>query len=177
MEQEMPDATDYLSKISNLLSDALLSDMMHVAKLLRTAHDYDASLFPVIAEAAGIKKRRAYALARIARKFDGLGFSDDRLNAIGWAKLSVVARYIDPQNACDLVILAETLKAHELEKHLTGDLVVDGAKAMLFRLAPEQDLRLRKLLLANGAKGTLSGMKDKEKALIRLMNLLEGQAI
>lgn len=129
----MASQSDYLGKIASLLSEALLTDMMHVARLLRTAHDYDPALFPMVAEAAGIKSRRTYALARIARKFEGLGFGNERLNAIGWTKLSIIARYIDPENADVLVHLAETLKAHELEKHLRGDTVAEGAKAMLSR--------------------------------------------
>lgn len=45
----MASQSDYPGKVASLLTEALLSEMMHVARLLRTAHD--PSLFPAVSPA------------------------------------------------------------------------------------------------------------------------------
>lgn len=173
----MAQEPDYLSITSALLNEALAEDMMRAAEILLMTYEFEKSLFPLITKATGIKQRRAYALIRIAKVFRYTGFSHTKLNKIGWTKLSILTPYIDENNILDLVALAETMTAYSLSRYLAGETVIDNAKAMLFRLAPEEDLRLRKLLKAHGAMGALPALKGKEAALIKIMDLLEqGQA-
>jgi hypothetical protein len=74
-------------KIAKIIAAEAETNFMRVARLLRELQEQNPDDFVAEAKQAGIKRRHAYALARIAQKFDGLKIPDQRLRSVGWAKL------------------------------------------------------------------------------------------
>jgi hypothetical protein len=140
------------------------------AKELRELQDLKPDVFLKVAEMAGLGKRVAYALARIARQFDDLGVPEERLHAIGWTKLQIVGRYLTEDNADYLLELAETSTVYELESRLRGEIPIEDARVVTLYLSPEQHERFKVKLVANGAVPSGNGLLRKEKALMAIVD-------
>lgn len=169
----MPYPSDIIGQYALALKQAQSSSMMQLARMLHDLHVNTRDLFPTLAGTAGIKPRRAYALASVGKVFGATGFPDQQLNRIGWAKLALIAPKLTTENAVELVTRAQRMKLHELSRWLNGEEVPSDARALLLRLSPTQDLRFRQILQEYGAAGPVSGLTGKEEALIRFMDTLE----
>ncbi|WP_164040888.1 hypothetical protein, partial [Serratia marcescens] len=55
-------------------------------------HDQDQAAFNAAIRDRSIRRRRAYELLRIANAFADAGLAVERLEAIGWTKLALVAK-------------------------------------------------------------------------------------
>lgn len=157
-------------KIAKIIAAEIETNFMRVARLLRRLQEKNPQLFLTEAKYGGLKRRHAYALARIAQQFDGLGIPDVRLHNIGWTKLAVVGRYLTDKNIEQLLMLAEQFTTHELEGQLRGEKPKKGARAMLLHLLPKDDKRFRSLLVEYGAKSSGNGLIGKERALVALLD-------
>ena len=79
-----PPGSDKVETLANILGDSFL----RMAKGLRELQDNQPDLFLNAAKLAGISRRKAFALTRIARQFEDV--PDKRLYSIGWTKLMII---------------------------------------------------------------------------------------
>ena len=162
----------YLDDKIALIADFVGRDFMRLAKELQQVQEQRSDMFIEVADRVGIGRRKAFALARIARIFIDLDIPDERLNRIGWAKLNRISGHLNEDNAIHLLALAEEDTFYELDSILKGKQPVGEAKVLLLHLTEADHAYLCKLLLEHGAKPTGNGgLSGKEEAL---MNLLPG---
>lgn len=155
----------------DVLADYVGRDFMRLARELRELQDIKPDVFVEVVERLQIGKRRAFALARIARLFSELGIPDDQLHRIGWTKLNRIGGHLDADNARHLLSLAENHTAHELDLILKGSKPIEGAKVMLLYLPEDEHARLSTLLIKHGAKPSPNGgLADKESALMKMLS-------
>jgi hypothetical protein len=169
MSKNKPNA-DKTETIVNILGDSFL----RIAKSLRELQDNHPELFLKAAELAGIGRRKAFALTRIARQFEGV--SEQRLHLIGWTKLMVVGRYLTEVNREHLLELAEQNTTHDLEVVLQGETPVEDARIVRFYLAPADYKRLRAVLTKHGAVPSGNGLTNMEAAMMALVAKVEAGA-
>jgi len=144
-------------------------DLMRVARVLRGIQQERPSEFVAIARKAGVARRRAYALARIAQQFESLGIPDRQLQALGWAKLEMIGRHLTKSNVGQLLELAETHRLHELDAILRGECPVRRARTMILHLSQRDDAVFRRWLVFFGAQPSGGGLTHKERALRQLL--------
>lgn len=161
----------YLVEKAEFISELLGDNFMRLARALREIQDEQPDIFLRVAKLVGLGKRKAYALARIARQFESV--SEKRLYSIGWTKLQIIGRYLTDENSDYLLQLAEKNTAHDLEVLLRGDTPVAGARVVQLYLAPGDYNRLRAALIANGAIVNGSGVARMEAAVMTLIGKVE----
>ncbi|OQM76238.1 hypothetical protein [Manganibacter manganicus] len=151
---------------SEFLADLIGDRFLKLAQELRELKDTQPDILWEVVELAGISRRKAYALVRIARQFEELDIPEARLYAIGWTKLAVIGRYLTELNGEQLLKLAEQNTVHDLEALLRGEAPVEDARLVTLYLAPEQYEVLRTKLVAHGALPSGNGMIKVEEALM-----------
>jgi hypothetical protein len=122
----------------------------------------------------GLSPRKSYALARIARQFDGV--PEERLYVIGWTKLVIIGRYLTDDNLEHLLQLAQQNTARDLEILLRGETPIEDAKVVQLYLAPNDYQRLRAALIKYGAVQSGNGLIKVEAALMALVDQVESAA-
>ena len=125
-------------------------------------------LFEKCCDNAGIGKRKAAYLIEIDKVYGPLDIPMKRLTAIGWTKLSVMAKHIDPTNLDDWLKLAETNTVEQIEDFLAGKDAAPNKVTLRFN---DKDYAVFSgSLLANGAYLTPGGgIANKEPALLKIM--------
>lgn len=167
MTKEDPYLDDKIATIADFVG----RDFMRLAKELRKVQEQRPDIFAEVAEQVGIGKRRAYALARVARIFDDLDVPDERLNRIGWAKLNRLSGHLNEDNAEQLLSLAEETTVYSLDAVLRGEVPVAGARVVLLYLPEAVHDRFQALLVKHGAKPKANGgLTGKENALMGLIS-------
>jgi hypothetical protein len=116
---------------------------------------------------ARISRRRAFYWIEIDRVYGPMKVSRKRLADVGWTKLSLMARYVEPAQIDGWLKVAETSTADELRAFLAGkDL---PTHTMTFKLSEKQHGVIAGTLLANGAYLTgRAGIANKEAALVKV---------
>lgn len=155
--------------IADFIAGYTVNNFMTLAKYLQKIQEQYPELFVGVADRLGIKRRRAYALARIAKIFGELKTPTERLNKIGWTKLQIISRGITPFNAEDRLALAECCTVHELEKLLQGEIPIEEPKVLVFYLSIHDYEKARSVLLKYGAMVRGKGFVGKEEALMKLI--------
>jgi hypothetical protein len=140
------------------------------ARRLREVQDENPHLFPVVAKFLNIGLRRAYYFARIDRTFRELEVDDDRLTAIGWTKLKLLADYIDGDNCEYLLDMAEKSTVRELSLIVRREVPQPGTRCITLYLTPDQYEVFSGAVTANGAVKVGGGLANKEKALINALS-------
>lgn len=140
------------------------------ARRLREVQDENPHLFPVVAKFLNIGLRRAYYFARIDRTFRELEVDDDRLTAIGWTKLKLLADYVDGRNCEFLLETAEKSTVRELSLILRHEVPQAGTRCITLYLTPDQYEIFYEAVTANGAIKIGTGLANKEKALINALS-------
>lgn len=159
----------------DVLADYVGRDFMRLARELKELQDLRPDAFMEVVERLSLGRRRAFALARIARLFSELDIPDDQLHRIGWTKLNLIGSHLDAENAQHLLALAESHTAHELDLVLKGKKPVEGAKVMLLYLPEADHAYLSKLMVEHGAKPNPNGgLTGKEAALMNLLSSIKG---
>lgn len=139
------------------------------ARRLREIQDTKPEMFLAVAKYLGVRPRKAYDLARIDRTFDTLGVDGNRLAVIGWSKVRLLCDHITPDNAEDLLGLAELSTVRELKLYLKQEFPVPGTRTVLLYFEPAQYDVFEKALLAHGAIKVGRGLIDKEEALLHAL--------
>ena len=114
-------------------------------------------------------RRKAYYLVEVSRIFDPLPVPRSRLRKIGWTKLQLIGKHVNPENLDDLLTLAESTNSKELERQMRGEQPLGNAHCVVMYFSPKQYAEFEEALLKNGAKQSGRGMVDKEKALINAL--------
>jgi hypothetical protein len=114
---------------------------------------------------ANLSRRTAFTWMEVDKVYGRLKVPEERLAALGWYKLNLMARHITPETAEDWLRIAESNSAFELRTRLRG---MDGPRRAVLLELSEADYRLfLNVLVAYGAR--LHGKKtvrNKEQALM-----------
>lgn len=143
---------------------------IQLAELLRKIKKEDSGWFVQAFEAAGIKRRRAFALVKVDEVF-GQGVVDrDRLARIGWSKLAQIASHVsdNKENMETLLSDAERMTARELEIALSRGVELDKSRTLTFTLSEADYKAVEQALVACGAEQNGRGLSGKEQALVKL---------
>ncbi|MDZ5454442.1 hypothetical protein [Labrys sp. ZIDIC5] len=153
----------------SLLKSCINKDIMTLAEVLSFIQNEYPWHFDIAFKAVGLKRRKAFALARIGRIFPQLDIPRDRLNAVGWAKLGIILPHIQEDNVEALVSLAEQNTAYDLTTILNGDRPIGNKRVLQLYLPAADYSALAKLLVQHGAVPVGKGLLHKEKALLNLL--------
>ena len=137
---------------------------------LRKLKELDPATFRTAYHGKFLQRRRAYDLARIAETFEGSDIPVERLEGIGWTKLTILARY--DKHAPSDVILAERSTVHELRTHLAKSGAAASTRVISLRLTPAEYATYRTCMIAHGAEKAKKGkgLVGQEQALMSLIS-------
>lgn len=157
------------------LDRADTSDFMPLAKQLADIKASYPKLFPEVIDKAGIKRRRAFMLAKVNQVFVNDKFAPDDLRSIGWAKLYSIAGHVseNPRNTSYFMNLARNCTARELTLKLNGLDVAHKTHSVLLSLPDPTYRKLQRALVRYGAEPVGRGLAKKEAALEALLDRLE----
>lgn len=125
-------------------------------------------LFDAVCKNAGIGRRKAFYLIEIDRIYGTLNIPMHRLTAIGWTKLCVMAKHIDPQDLEEWLKLGETHTVAEIRDILAGEDATPNWVTLRFSNA--NYAVFRSALIANGALLTSGGgLAGKEPAILKIV--------
>jgi hypothetical protein len=144
-----------------------------LAKRLREVQDKTPELFASVAGLCGIGLRKAFYLARIDRQFRTLGVDGNRLYAIGWSKLRLIGDCINGVNREQLLKLAETCTARELELKMRNVEPVDGTQCVNLYFEPAEYEVFAATILNHGGLKSGRGLTGQEKALIKALSSIK----
>lgn len=119
--------------------------------------------------------RKALYLVAIYRAFAPLRIPSERLVALGWTKLSLLAPVVNKNNVEDLLQSAERSTVYQLEQLLQGRQPKTGTRVVLLRLPPRSYQVFEKAMLMYGAKSSGRGLINKEKALVKALKMSLGE--
>jgi hypothetical protein len=139
-----------------------------LGKLMDKLKTQNADVFRVWLAEAGLSRRKAYYLIRIARYFDG--YPDQaRLERIGWSKLLLLTSLENESALEGLLHLAETETARNLSRTLRGLEDQGRTRCVLFYFTKAEYAAVEKALIAHGAGKVGKALLEKEKALLNLV--------
>ena len=147
------------------------TDFIAVAEHLRAIRDADEGSLVPAAEQLGIKKRKAYYMLELADALPHIDAPRERLLAIGWTKLQIVAPHITSGDAEHLLAAAEEHTVPVLKKIVAGREPPERTHIMMFVLDDAQHEIARQALLAHGATRSSRGLHGKEAALVAALEL------
>jgi hypothetical protein len=166
----MADENITLQEIASLIAGHLGDKFLDATRLLRKVQDETPERFAELAELCGMSIRKAYYLAQIDRKFEELGFPEDRLYEIGWTKLQIIGPYIDKENCVALVRLAEVYTAQKLKMIVQGKYPFKGARSVFLYFTSKQYEIFESAVVSCGAVKVGKGLAGKEEALITMLS-------
>lgn len=167
----MPVSNQELFDKALALTTSADENFLELAHALKALFDRDDQGFRDLVKKAGIGLRKAYYLVEIAEAFKGLGVKQSRLKALGWTKLSLLARKVNKDNVNELLAFAEANNAQKLKTFLQGDQPINNARVVTMYFTPDQYAEFEQALISNGAgrAGKGKGLVEKEKAVINLI--------
>jgi hypothetical protein len=139
---------------------------LDLARTLRELKTVDPALFRLCIANSHISTRKAYYLLTVIETFDKLHVPDERLQAIGWTKLTVMAKHVNKDNIKEALKLAETARTRDLKVLVKGKWPEKKPHCVLMYLTTAQYEVFSKVLLQFGAKHGPRGLIGKEEALI-----------
>ncbi len=172
MTESLKDIFDEAVSLSTQSED----NFVKLGKLLRKLQVEDKELFKQLIEENGLDRRKAYYFAAIARQFTGLPINKEKLAAIGWTKAEIIGPHVTRNNWRELLELARKYSAHDLRIAVNGGTPVRGMRSVLLRLKPRQYDRFAKAVAAFGGKVDGATLKNKERALMNLIDAAEQAA-
>lgn len=159
----------YDSAIS--LATAFDQNFVDLAATLRQLLDLDPDRYRDFVKASGVGTRKAYYLVSIDRTFGKLKVPKAKLTELGWTKLIALQAHVTKSNHKELLAFAKEHTVAELKQHLKGGDVEENAHSVLMYFSPADYDRLVATLMKHGAVKSGRGLLDKEKALMKLVEL------
>jgi hypothetical protein len=164
-------------RAARLASEPALN-FFELAGLIAALHDANPGTLRDLEE-SGMGRRRLYYLLEVGRFIDQQGIRKAEADRVGWTKLRIVARHLreadsshDDVKAC--LELAVRTRAHSLAQVLRGRRV-PRKRVVSFVLTTAEKAQLSEALLAYGAeRWGRKGLKNKERALIKLVQAAMG---
>jgi hypothetical protein len=165
----MPNPKDAYDKALSL-SKHSDRNFWELAQCLATLHT-NPELWTMFIKKSGISRRKAFYLLKVHQRFAPLKLSKSRIQKIGWTKAMIIANYINPEKAGELLSLAGTHTAQQLKAILRGDPIETTQHCMTLYFNPEQYAELEPALIANGASRSRRGrgLTNKEEAIITII--------
>jgi hypothetical protein len=119
--------------------------------------------------ASALKRRRAYYLAGVWSRFADLKIPRQRLAAIGWTKLSILARECPPGEEIEGLDLAIGNTAKNLPAMLKGRKRARKTRCVLLYFSPVEYELFAETVLAHGANKSGRGLTGTEAALMAIV--------
>jgi hypothetical protein len=159
----------------NDLSLSFGRTFLEIGKLLRMLKEDDPDTFKAIPDTTPIGRRKSFALVRIDKVFGKLNVPDERLVAIGWAKLNIIAPFVTPKT-CELMLsLAEHHRFLDLERVLRGEKPIPGARVVMLEFSPADYEVFAETLQAFGAVPSGKGLIGEEPAILAAFATLKAK--
>lgn len=145
-----------------------------LAELLYKIRETDSEWFLKASKAAGIKERRAFALAKVHEVFGEGRAPVDRVIAVGWSKLAAIssAAAKAPRSVGELLDDAERLSARELDIKLASGEALDASHTVMLTFSPADYRTFEVALERFKAIRKGRGFAHKERALIAMIQAL-----
>lgn len=157
------------NELAEIAADLKQRRFLRAAKFFRTLQDTEPSEVGEVAQLIVVSRRQAFYLAKVHRVFSELGVSSERLEAIGWTKLKILARRINASN-CELLLdMAETCTARQIKFFVRDKLPVPGERCVTLYFTPNQHAVFETAVLAHGGAKSGKGLMGKEAALIKAL--------
>lgn len=154
---------------AEITAEHLGDSFLRIAKYFREIQDFAPEKFEEVAKLVGISRRRAFYFAKIDRAFTSLGIDENRLCAIGWTKLTLLADHITATNRDQLLDLAEECTVRELSVLMRDGVPADGERCVLLYFEPPAYELFEQAVLAFGGKKVGRGLVNKEAALAKAL--------
>lgn len=151
------------------LIDHNKSRLLETASLLRKVRDENRDEFRSVATKLRMRLRKAYHLAQIDEALSDMDIPAERMQRLGWTKLSILATYGKKETIDDLLNVAEDCTAHELKMYIHKGGIDPGGRTVVLHFDKEQYGLLEEALRAKGAEPHSRGLLGKEAALMRLV--------
>ncbi|MDX3884117.1 MAG: hypothetical protein QHC65_06830 [Sphingomonas sp.] len=151
------------------LIDHSKSRLLETASLLRKVRDENRDEFRSVARKLKINLRKAYHLAQIDEALSDIDVSAERIQRLGWTKLSLLAAHVQSDTIDDLLDVAESCTAHKLKMYLSKGGFDPEGRTVVLHFDKEQYALLDQVLRAKGAEPHPRGLLGKEAALMRLI--------
>ncbi|PKP96350.1 MAG: hypothetical protein CVT74_17300 [Alphaproteobacteria bacterium HGW-Alphaproteobacteria-13] len=108
-------------------------------------------------------------MAQIDEALGDMDVSAERIQRLGWTKLSLLAAYGKKETIDDLIDVAEGCTAHELKMHIRDGKFEPEGRTVVLHFSKEQYALLDQVMRAKGAEPHSRGLLKKEEALMRLV--------
>ena len=148
---------------------------LDLAALLRRLRAEQPEGFLAVVNLPKLGRRKVYYFLAIDEAFGGLPHLRPRLLAVGWTKLSLIAKFATAESLEGLLQLAEGHNVQELKLLLKGIAIKPGGRALLLYLDADEFQLVRQALRRYGAKDGPKGLMNKEAALVEALSKLAGQ--
>ncbi len=149
-----------------LLVSQIDEEFIELGSLLHNLQETAPEDFQALLSQPQLGKRKGYYLIEIDRAFADSGVPGKRLKRLGWTKLQIIARHVAPDNCEELLKLAETHTAKNLEKIMRGQEPILGGRTVLLFFTAYQFAAFSNAILSHGAIANKDGFIGKEAALI-----------
>lgn len=142
---------------------------IEIGKYLEILGAINPSMLRETIAGAGLKQRKAYYLIETADRLKPFMRYQTRVEKIGWTKCQIIAAKMTRANARKLIEMAEANTVQELKLLIQEDEKRPKAHCVLLYLAPNDYDLFSQAMLHHGATKSARGLRDKEKALMRLI--------
>jgi hypothetical protein len=140
-----------------------------LAAVLHHMQQHEPELFKAFIENSGVSRRKVFYLGEVGKCLAPLGLPSSRLEAIGWSKIQVIAKHLTPRNAEKFLRLAEQNTTHSLAAQMRDGNPMPDARCVMLRLSPQNYRKFEDAVLQNGGSKVGRGLRDKEKALMKII--------
>src|SRR5271166_845755 len=117
----MPLSTEEIYEKALSMAKNVEDNFLDLGRQLRQLQDREPELFQKIVEQSDLGRRKAYYLVEVSKTFDPLPISRARLRKLGWTKCQIIGNYVTKDNVEEMVGLAESLPAKQLERQMRGE--------------------------------------------------------
>jgi hypothetical protein len=145
------------------------SRLLETARFLRKVRDENREEFRGVARKLKIGLRKAYHLAQIDEVLGDMDVSAERIQRLGWTKLSLLAAHGQSDTIDELLDVAESCTAHELKIYIRDGGFDPEGRTVVLHFNKEQYEQLEEALRSKGATPHSRGLLGKEAALMRLV--------
>jgi hypothetical protein len=138
---------------------------LELARALRQLKRAAPDRYRLCVKNSGISQRKAYYLLSVCEAFETLQVPEERLKAIGWTKLQVIAGHVTKHNVNELLKLAETETTRDLKALMSGAPSKTTPHCVLMYFTEAQYGEFAEAVLSHGAAKVPRGLIGKEEAL------------
>jgi len=141
---------------------------LQLGRVLARLQSEEPHAFKGAVQAANLGSRKTYYLLDIERAFRDLDVTDEQLMEVGWTKLGMLAKKVNPQNVDQLLERAAELTSRQLAELLRGEEPTGDTRTVMLTFNEADYDRIEPVLRHFGAQRSGRGLVDKEKAIVAL---------